>query len=145
MPRMIPVALIALALSACVPIATPVPPAPTATMQPTPIDYQRSGGFIGVQDHLTIDLNGHVTLTRRNGTTEFDLSRDELGTIQAAFQTAGFAALPENPTPQGFAADGFTYVINYEGHQVRTGDPSVPKQLQPVISLLNRMIDSRGK
>lgn len=142
MPRAILVALIALTLAACTPIATPVPPTPAA---PTPIDYQRSGGFIGVQDHLTIDLNGHVTLTRRNGTTEFDLSRDELGAIQAAFQTAGFLSLPENPTPQGYAADGFLYVITYQGHQVRTGDPSVPKQLEPVIAMLNRMIDSRGK
>ena len=142
MPRAILVALIAIVLVACTPTATPVPPTPAA---PSPIDYQRSGGFIGVQDHLTIDLSGHVTLTRRNGTTEFDLSRDELGAIQAAFQTARFASLPENPTPQAYAADGFIYVIIYQGHSVRTGDPSVPKQLEPVIMILNRMIDSRGK
>lgn len=142
MPRTIIAALMVSVLTACTPSATPVPSTPAA---PTPIDYQRSGGFIGVKDHLTIDLNGHVTLTRRSGTTEFDLSRDELGAIQAAFQTADFAALPENPTPQGYAADGFVYMITYQGHQVHTGDPSVPKQLEPVVAMLNRMIDSRGK
>ena len=124
------------------PSATPSASLPT---QPTPIDYQRSGGFIGVQDHLTIDLNGHATLTRRTSTTEFDLSPSDLGAIQAAFQTAGFAALPENPTPPAVAADGFSYVIMYQGHTVRTGDPSVPKQLESLTSTLNRMIDSGGK
>jgi len=124
------------------PSATPTPPLPT---QPTPIDYQRSGGFIGVQDHLTIDLNGHSTLTRRTSATQFDLSRDELGALQAAFQAAGFAALPENPTPPASAADGFSYVIMYQAHTVRTGDPSVPKQLEPVVTILNRLIDSGGQ
>ncbi len=136
------VALLAYLTAACTPVASPTPLLPT---QPTPIDYQRSGGFIGVQDHLTIDLNGHATLTRRTGATEFDLSRSDLAAIQAAFQAAGYLSLPENPTLPAIAADGFSYVITYQGHTVRTGDPAVPKQLEPVISILNHMIDSRGK
>jgi hypothetical protein len=125
-------------------IATACTPSAPIT-QPTPIDYQRSGGFIGVQDRLIIDLNGHATLTRRTYATEFDVSRADLAAIRAAFQSAGYGSLPENPTPPAIAADGFSYVITYQGHTVRTGDPSVPKQLEPVISSLNRMIDSGGK
>jgi hypothetical protein len=136
------VVLLAGLAAACTPSATPTPLLPT---QPTPIDYRRSGGFIGVQDHLTIDLNGHATLTRRTSATEFDLSRSDLGAIQAAFQAAGYASLPENPSPPAIAADGFSYVITYQGHTVRTGDPAAPKQLEPVISTLNRLIDSGGK
>jgi len=144
-PRTIFFALIALVLAACMPTATPAPPTPTAPMQPSPIDYQRSGGFIGVQDHLTIDLNGHAVLTRRTGSSEFDLSRDDLRAIQTAFQTAGFVSLPEKPASQGYAADGFVYVITYQGHRVQTGDPLVPQSLEPVVAMLNRLIDSGGK
>ena len=142
MPRAFVILLLVSLAAACAPSATLTP---TLPIQPTPIDYQRSGGFVGVQDHLTIDLNGHATLTRRTSTTQFDLSRADLGAIQAAFQAAGFASLPENATPPAIAADGFSYVITYQGHTVRTGDPSVPRQLEPVISTLNRLIDSGGK
>ncbi|HEX7587773.1 MAG TPA: protealysin inhibitor emfourin [Anaerolineae bacterium] len=136
MPRALVIMLFVSWVAACTPGATP--------LAPTPIDYQRSGGFIGVQDHLTIDLNGHATLTRRTTTTQFDLSRDQLGAIQTALQAAGFVTLTEKPTPQG-VADGFAYVITYQGRTLRTGDPSVPKELEAVISTLNRLIDSGGK
>ncbi len=134
MSRAIWFVLLLLVLAAC---------APSAPAAPTPIDYQRSGGFIGVQDHLTIDLNGHAALTRRTGNSEFDLTRDELTALQAAFQSAGFAALPENSMPPAGIADAFFYVITYQGHQVRTGDSAIPKPLAPVIASLNRLIDSK--
>ncbi len=136
MSRAIWFVLLLLVLAAC---------APSAPAAPTPIDYQRSGGFIGVQDHLTIDLNGHATLTRRTGNSEFDLTRDELTAIQTAFQSAGFASLPENSMPRAGTADAYLYVITYQGHQVQTGDSAIPKQLEPVIASLNRLIDSKGK
>ncbi len=142
LPRVIGFALFLIALAACAPSATPVPP--TVSVQPTPIDYQRTGGFIGARDHLTIDMNGHAVLTRRTGNFEFDLSHDELGAIQAALQTAGWVSLPENSMPLGVPADGFSYTITYQGHTVKTADTAVPKQLEPAITSLNRMIDSRG-
>jgi hypothetical protein len=135
-------ALFAIALAACAPSATPV--SPTVPMQPTPIDYQRIGGFAGLNDHLTVDLDGHVRLTRRTGNFEFDLSRDELGAIQAALQTAGWSLLPENSMPLGVPADGFSYTITYQGHTVKTADTAIPKQLEPAITSLNRLIDSKG-
>ena len=150
-------------LTACTPSATPTASPPTDTAVPAPLTetetlvepakptqpilivYQRSGGFIGVKDSLTIDQGGHSTLMRRTNDVEFDLSRDELGAIQAAFDKAEFQAMPEEPTSQGYAADGFVYDIVYRGHEVKTGDPSVPRQLEPVVTLLNQLVDSKGK
>ena len=131
-------AIFALVLTAC---ATP----PTTAPQSSAIDYTRTGGIIGANDHLVIDANGHAKLTRRTISAEFDLSRDQLSQIQAAFQTAGFATLKENSMPAQPVADGFIYEIVYQGHKVRTGDTAVPEKLQPVVQILNRMVDSGGK
>jgi hypothetical protein len=139
------IALVAIAFVACTPNPTPVPPMPTANAQPSSIDYYRSGGFIGANDHLSIDLNGHATLTRRTGNSEFDLTHDQLTGIHAAFQSAGFVALPENAMPAGMPADGFSYTITYQGHTVKTADTAVPQSLDTVLVLLNQIVDSKGK
>lgn len=130
--------------------STPPPmPSPAATMAPVSIpsgpapvlvDYERSGGFAGMIDHLVIDANGHATLARRSGAREFDLSRDQLNQLQAVFQSAGFATIDENSMPKTVPPDAFTYAITYQGHRVKTADSAVPSQLQPVLEALNRLL-----
>ncbi len=109
----------------------------TAAPSSVLVDYERNGGFAGFSDHLTIDNNGHATLTRRASAKDFDLSRDELSQLQAVFQNAGFATLPENSMPKAVPPDAFTYVITYQGHRVKTADSAVPQSLQPVLEVLN--------
>ena len=139
------VALVAFTLTACGPKATSVPYTPTVNAQTSPIDYIRSGGFIGANDHLSIDLSGHAILTRRTGNSEFDLTRDGLTAILAAFQSADFVALPASAMPAGIPADGFSYTVTYQGHTVKTADTAVPRSLKPVLTRLNQIIDSKGK
>lgn len=125
-----------------VPTTTPLPP---PSMPPAaPVDYQRSGGFAGFDDHLTVDAQGHAVLTRRRGKFEFDLSRDEMTQLQAALRDADLASIPpksdKRPVP-----DQFSYVLSYLGHTVRTSDSALPQRLAPAISLLNNIIDTKGK
>ena len=143
------ISLFALALAACA--GAPVPSLPAATLQPQPspqpfsLDYTRSGGFIGYRDHLVISANGHAVLMRRIAKFEFDLDSASLRQIGDVFQTAGFAAISENSMPRAIPADGIAYVVVYQGHQVRTADTAIPEKIAPVLSLLNGIIDSRGK
>ncbi len=116
------------------PAATPSGPSPVL------VDYERSGGFAGMLDHLVIDANGHATLTRRSGAREFDLSRDQLNQIETVFQVSGFASISENSMPGTVPPDAFTYAITYRGHRVKTADSAVPNQLQPVLEALNRLL-----
>jgi hypothetical protein len=114
----------------------PIPSGPP----PVLVEYDRSGGFAGMSDHLVIDANGHATLARRTGAREFDLSRDQLSQVEAVFQASGFAGIDENSMPKTVPPDAFTYVITYQGHRVKTADSAVPSQLQPVLEALNRLL-----
>lgn len=116
------------------PASTPSGPVPVL------VEYERTGGFAGMIDHLIIDANGHATLTRRSGAREFDLSRDQLSQVEAVFQSSGFAGIDENSMPRTVPPDAFTYVITYQGHRVKTADSAVPSQLQPVLEALNRLL-----
>ncbi len=88
-PLFVVIFLFAVVLVACATI--PIQPYPIATSQSFSLDYTRKGGFVGNDDHLIINANGHVVLTRRTGRTEFDLDNASQKQIGDAFQTAGFA------------------------------------------------------
>lgn len=124
-------------------MATSVPYTPTVNAQTASIDYIRSGGLIGANDHLSIDPSGHAKLTRRTGNSEFDLTRDELTAILAAFQSVDFVSLTESEMPAGIPIDGFSYTITYQGHTIKTADTAVPKSLEPVLVVLNKIVDSK--
>ncbi|MBI4785686.1 MAG: hypothetical protein HY782_01385 [Chloroflexi bacterium] len=132
------VIVLALIASACASTPTVVP-------QPSAIAYSRTGGIAGFNDQLTIDVNGKATLTRRTGKFDFTLDDKTLKQIQTAFQTAGFATVPEDSLPARPVPDGFTYVVVYQGRTVRTGDTAIPEKLQPILQMLNRIVDSGGK
>ncbi len=154
--------LLPAALPACIPVApstvrpartmtwppfaspTPTPLPPVSQPSVAPVDFQRSGGFAGFDDHLTVDAQGHALLTRRRGKFEFDLSRDEMTRLQAALRDAHLASIPpksdKRPVP-----DEFSYVLSYQGYTVQTSDTALPQKLAPAISLLNNIIDTKGK
>ena len=119
--------------------------APPAPIAPSAIEYTRTGGFIGLNDRLTIDAKGHTVLSRRNVKSEFDVSDADLKQLYAAFQTAGFASIPENSMPIGVVADALNYTISYQGHTVKTADSAVPKSLESLLTMLNRIVETQGK
>ncbi len=116
-----------------------------ATVQPVlPIEYTRTGGIAGFNDHLKIDANGHGTLTRRSGVFDFELTADELGRLQAILRDADLAMIPENPSKPP-VPDEFGYLLTYQGRTIKTSDTAMPEKLRPVIAWLNHLIEAKGK
>ncbi len=108
----------------------------------TLIEYHRSGGFIGLDDHLVIKENGEAILTRRRSERyEFTLDGDTLNRLQALFEEAGFSQFREEYRPSHPGADLFEYVVTYRGHTVRALDPAVPLSLRPILEALNQIIE----
>ncbi len=138
----ITVGFVAMVLVACA--STAPTPAP-ASQPPSAIEYTRTGGLIGLNDRLTIDTKGHAVLSRRNVKSEFDVSDANLKQLYDAFQAARFAAIPENSMPIGVIADAFNYTLTYQGHTVKTADTAVPKSLEALLALLNRIVETQGK
>jgi hypothetical protein len=107
---------------------------------PVFIDYQRTGGIAGFDDHLTIYENLTAATTRRSMVRNFTITTAEKNSLDQLFGDAGFLSLAaEYPSPSP-GADYFTYVITYRGHTVRTEDTGVPTKLEPVIQRLNRYL-----
>lgn len=116
-------------------------PGPTETL----VEYSRSGGIAGFDDHLVIRADGQATLTRRGQSSEFALDRDTLVRLQALLDDAQFTRLDGEYLPSSSGADLFTYVIAYRDHTVRTMDTAVPEALQPALELLNQIVADHGK
>ena len=114
--------------------------------QPSPIEFRRSGGIVGLDDQLLIDERGHAKLTRRAGNFEFDLTQDELARLHAALHDANFASISEDSRRKPYLVpDEISYVIVYQGHTVKTSDTAIPEKLQSVIQLLSGVVDAKGK
>jgi len=109
------------------------------------VEYRRSGGFAGVDDHLVIQENGQATLTRSAQQYQFVLDRDTMNELETFLDNAEFSKLHGQYLPPRRGSDLFEYVIACRGHTVRTVDTAVPEALQPVLELLNHIIESHQK
>lgn len=82
--------------------------------QPTPIEFRRAGGIVGLDDQLMIDEQGHAELTRRAGDFGFDLTQDEFTRLRAALRDANFKAIPKDSRRKPYLVpDEISYVIVY--------------------------------
>ena len=118
--------------------------APTAAPSPL-VQFSRTGGFAGVNDHLTIGPNRQATLTQKSGQSQFEIDQQTYDQLRQQLEQVGFAKLkPDYPAPPG-AADVFTYTVTYQGQTVRAQDTAVPASLQPVVSTLNGIVQAHGK
>lgn len=130
--QILAVAIILSAMSGCSPRAVPL------------IDYQRTGGIAGFNDHLIIYSDGHCQLQRKNLTTEFDLAPEDVSQLRQLFQNADFVNLNSEYLPDNIGADRFEYTVTYGKHTVRTMDGTVPAALEPVLSRLDEIISSNS-
>ena len=104
------------------------------------IEYRRSGGFAGLDDHLIIKKNGEATLTRRGKEETFRLDSTQLDRVSATFEKAQFTKLKKKYLPKNQGRDLISYVVQYKGHQIQTADTAIPEALLPVIELLNEIV-----
>jgi hypothetical protein len=114
------------------------------TVDPRPsqlVSYHRTGGFIGVDDRLSITSDGRVTRTDRNGVPEeFDLSPAALSELQDALEAANFPSLKSVYKPPFTVSDGFVYTVTYHGKTVVVYQEAViPAGLQQVIARLSQI------
>jgi len=108
------------------------------------IEYRRSGGFAGLDDHFVVRKNGEAILTRKSEHSEFTLNSDTLGRLQTLFEGAEFSQLRKEYLPSRRGSDLFEYIVTYKGHTVRTMDGAVPASLQSILEALNQIVESRG-
>ncbi|MDD1717859.1 MAG: hypothetical protein LUO88_02170 [Methanoregulaceae archaeon] len=132
--RLLPLLAIAVVIAGCTTPAGPV----------VLIDYHRTGGIAGFNDHLVIYSNGNATVTRNTGAEQFTMTPAEIRNLEGLFENAGFMALNSSYPPSSPGADYFTYIITYHGKTVTTEDTGVPEALAPVISTLNGIVSSHS-
>jgi hypothetical protein len=132
------IVVISVALSGCLGMKTlPVsPPAAPALL----VDYQRTGGFAGVNDRLVIFDNGATVISSRAGSKEILLNQTDLDRISSIFNEGQFSMLDENYTSHAEGADFMQYSISYHGKTVRTEDTAIPPSLEPIIEEMNVII-----
>lgn len=114
------------------------------TVDPRPsllVSYHRTGGFIGVDDRLSITSDGHVTRTDRTGAVaEFDLSPAALSKLQDALEAADFPSLAEVYKPPFVVSDGFDFTITSHGRTVVVfAEADIPPALGAVIDRLSQI------
>ena len=114
-----------------------------ATSRPL-VDYRRSGGIAGFDDHLVIQADGRAVLTRRGARHEFAVKREVLNDLSALLQEADFSRLRGEYLPASPCCDRFDYTVTYKGHSVHTMDGAVPEALAPVLQVLNQLIAESG-
>jgi hypothetical protein len=162
MSKIIPILLISIILSAC---AASPPPANTPTPEPlaTPtssssatcsppstwtIQYNRSGGFAGFDETLTLDSAGSLTVQSERPAMEDQktISADQVQAItELLAQACPFEAGPTN----GVCADCFFYKLDVQmdgrTYSVQASDVTLTKKLQPLINTLSQLLQESGQ
>lgn len=160
MSKIIPILLIGLVLSACagMPASTPLPePAGTPTSQlntacsaPTnwTIQYNRSGGFAGFNESLTLDNGGNLKVQseRPPADVQQTISKERVKAItELLVQACPFDIAKD----KGDCADCFFYDLNIEmdGHaySVQASDVTLTEELHPLISALSQLLQDTGQ
>lgn len=105
------------------------------------VSYQRTGGFIGVDDRLSVARNGRVIRTERGGApTEFDLSPAALSELTDALEAADFPSLKPEYKPPFPISDGFVFTVTHRSKTVVVYEEAIiPAGLQQVIARLSQI------
>jgi hypothetical protein len=122
-------------------------PVKNVTPDPGPailVDYYRTGGNGGFDDHLVIFENGAAVYSGERGRGAFIVNQNTLGTIRDSFYSIGFARMNASYPAPSPGADYFTYTITYHNYTVKAEDTGVPLVLQPVIDSLNEIISGKA-
>ena len=125
------------------------PDAPAATTAPTTggtaaatilVDYRKSGGFAGLEEHLVVTRDGHATVEGKGQTREKQLDPATMRELAAALDRAGLDRLRPRYDPTVKGNDLTEYAITYRGRTVTVSDTEIPPQLGPLITELANAI-----
>jgi len=104
------------------------------------VTYDRTGGFAGFDDHLVLQEDGRASVRRRGGEGEIALDEKRLAKVRNTLDGLDFSALRDEYRGEG--ADLFTYTIAAKGRTITCMDSAVPPALEPVIRMLNQIVDN---
>jgi hypothetical protein len=117
------------------------PPVSISTPPALFVEYHRSGGTAGLDDHLVIFDNGVVVISAKSVNTELMLNQTDLDRITAIFNEAQFTMLDPSYSARRGEPDFIKYTISYHSKTVNTEMSAVPPRLQPVIDELDRIME----
>ena len=123
-------------------------PAKNITPPPGPalvVDYYRTGGIAGADDHLAIFENGAVVYSGKSGRGAYFINGSSLAGLKDLFRSTDFAGMNESYPAASPGADYYQYAITYRNHTVRAEDTGVPPLLQPIIQRLNEIVAERDQ
>lgn len=104
------------------------------------IEFSRTGGFAGFDDHIAIYADGSAVVTRKETTARISLPEGTLQQLYTLFDQASFEELGDSYPAATPGYDYFSYVIVFNGKTVATEDTGVPAALEPIFAILGQII-----
>ena len=121
--------------------ALPAAAAAAGVRSRTLVTYERTGGFAGIEESLTVLRSGAATSSKG----AFRLTPSRRIRLENALRNARFATLRSDYLPPEPVADGYTYTIRYGGKRVSVREGAQPPaRLQRVLLLLSDILFRRG-
>lgn len=144
MARCSPLLAVVVIPLACVSAPTPAPePVLPATSDAVVLEYQRSGGFAGLDDHLILRADRRMTLRRRAGPSTSVLDQGAYDAIMRDLDQSRpdtWSAGP--PVP---CCDRIEHVLTARGRTLRFPGDAVPAAVSALVSRLDRLITSTSR
>ena len=109
------------------------------------IEYQRSGGYAGVDENYSIFMCGQIVL---NGDLNGHAETQEIDELLQQIETLGFYDLAPKYVPKDTCCDRFSYRLKVNNgikdHTVIAvdGAPSAPAQLWELLKLVKHFVET---
>ncbi len=104
------------------------------------MEFHRSGGFAGFDDHITISANGTAAIKTRSGQNSKRIPSKELVFLTRQLRASGMFDRDSSQSPEG--ADHITHVIKYKGVGVTFHDDKIPPKLQTAVQHFLKLLGS---
>ncbi len=112
------------------------------------LEFRRTGGRAGNDDHLVVDGDGRAMLRTPTGTRQFELGPGMVEELPRQLEMAGFDALAEDlrrpPDADEPQPDVVEYAITAGGHTVRALGSALPPELVEVVGMLNVVLQGES-
>lgn len=111
------------------------------------IEYQRSGGYAGVDERYSIFSDGLISTNKKR---EWWADTRELNELIEQIKTLGFYDLATEYAPKNACCDRFSFRLKVmtgnKAHSVNAmgGDPRVPKQFWEVLKAVQGFVDKQA-
>jgi hypothetical protein len=100
------------------------------------IDYHATGGLAGTDVRLVIFEDGAAEATiNRNPVRRFETEERELERVRSLLARGKWDHV--NPIDDDGVADGYRYVMIYQGQRVSAADPNVPAWMAEIAASMN--------